>query len=86
MSRDGAADATRRAGSSPGAWRDTTIVPLVWNDTREGGAREDINVLLSRLRRDLVTGNVASAILERAPGGRATRFVVAPGASVREID
>jgi hypothetical protein len=66
---------------------DATLVPLVWNDTREGGAREDINVLLTRLRRDLVTGNIAAAaILERAPGGRATRFIVAPGASVREID
>jgi hypothetical protein len=66
---------------------DETIVPLVWHDTREVGAREDINVLLTRLRHDLVAGNIAAtSVLERAPGGRATRFVVAAGATVREID
>jgi hypothetical protein len=66
---------------------DATLVPVVWNDRHPGGAREDINVLLTRLRHDLVAANIAAAsILERAPGGLATRFVVAPGASVREIE
>jgi hypothetical protein len=66
---------------------DATLIPLVWHDTREASAREDINVLLTRLRHDLVAGNIAAVtILERAPGGRATRFVVAPGATVRDSD
>jgi hypothetical protein len=60
---------------------DHDLVPLVWNDTDEVGDRQSINVLVTRCRHDLIGAGIAVAI-ERAPGGRATRLVVAPGAQV----
>jgi len=63
---------------------DADLVPLVWNDNDEVGGRQDINVLLTRCRQDLIAAGIAAtALLERAPGGRATRIVLAPGAVVR---
>lgn len=62
---------------------DNDVVPFVWNDNDEVGGRTDINVVLTRIRQDLVAGGIAAtALLERAPGGRATRIVLAPGASI----
>jgi hypothetical protein len=66
---------------------DAVVVPLVWDDTDEVGGRQDINVLLTRCRQDLVAAGIAATrIIERAPGGRATRVVLAAGATVRVRD
>ncbi len=63
---------------------DAVVVPLVWDDTDEVGGRQDINVLLTRCRQDLVAAGIAATrLIERAPGGRATRVVLAAGAVVR---
>jgi hypothetical protein len=50
---------------------DYILIPLVWTRDEVVG-RENINVLLHRCRHDLAAAGVA-ALLERAPGGRATR-------------
>jgi len=68
---------------------DSELVPLVWDDTDEVGSRKDLNVVLTRCRQDLVAAGIAAtALLERAPGGRATRVVLAPGATIEvaEVD
>ena len=63
---------------------DSELVPLVWNDTDEVGGRVEINVVLTRTRQDLVAAGIgATRVLERAPGGRATRIVLEPGAVIR---
>lgn len=63
---------------------DSEIIPYVWNDDDEVGGRQDINVLITRCRQDLVAAGIAAAgLLERAPGGRATRVVLAPNAKIR---
>jgi hypothetical protein len=60
---------------------DYILVPLVWTQDEVVG-RENINVLLHRVRHDLAAAGVATgALIERAPGGRATRLnleVLAP--------
>ena len=66
---------------------DSELVPMVWDDDDEVGGRQDINVLLTRCRQDLVAAQIAAtALIERAPGGRATRLVLAPGARVISAD
>ncbi len=46
-------------------------------------SRQEINMLISRCRRDLVQAGLAGPrLLERAPGGGATRLAVAPAAEV----
>ena len=66
---------------------DSELVPLVWDDDDEVGGRQDINVLLTRCRQDLVAAQIAAtSLLERAPGGRATRLVLAPGAVITTTD
>ena len=46
-------------------------------------SRQEINMLISRCRRDLVQAGLAGArLLERAPGGGGTRLVLAPGGTV----
>jgi hypothetical protein len=66
---------------------DSELVPLVWNDTDEVGGRVEINVVLARTRQDLVAAGIGTRhLLERAPGGRATRIVLAPGAVIRTVD
>jgi hypothetical protein len=63
---------------------DSEVVSLVWDDDDSVGGRADINVLLTRCRQDLVAAGIDPAsLLERAPGGRATRLLLAPGAKVR---
>jgi hypothetical protein len=65
---------------------DLEIVPLVWDDNDEVGGRQDVNVVLARCRRDLIAGGIAAtAVIDRAPGGRATRFRLAPAALVRVV-
>jgi hypothetical protein len=61
---------------------DHVIVPLVWEDDEVGG-RKDVNVLLTRCRQDLVSAGIAATtLIERAPGGRATRVRLASSAKV----
>ena len=51
--------------------------------TDEVVSRQEINMLISRCRRDLVQAGLAGArLLERAPGGGGTRLVLAPGGTV----
>ena len=48
-----------------------------------GVSRQEINMLISRCRRDLVDAGLPGArLLERAPGGGGTRLALAPGAAV----
>jgi hypothetical protein len=61
---------------------DDVVRSIVW-PRNPGVSRPEINVLISRCRRDLVEAGLAGArLLERAPGGGATRLAVAPGALV----
>lgn len=53
----------------------------MWDDTDEVGDRTAVNVLIARCRHDLAAAGTLVAI-ERAPGGRATRICLAPGADV----
>jgi hypothetical protein len=63
---------------------DHVIVPVVWNDDDLVGGRQEINVLLTRCRQDLVAAGIAATkLLERAPGGRATRIALAAGAEIK---
>jgi hypothetical protein len=66
---------------------DSELVPLVWNDTDEVGGRTEINVVLARARQDLVAAGIAATrLLERAPGGRATRIAIPADAVVRTAE
>lgn len=59
------------------------LIEQVWDDNPAFGCRKDLNVLLTRCRRDLVAAGIApAALIERAPGGGATRVRLAPGARV----
>jgi DNA-binding winged helix-turn-helix (wHTH) protein len=59
------------------------LIEQVWDDNPALGCRKDLNVLLTRCRRDLVAAGIApGALIERAPGGGATRVRLAPGARV----
>lgn len=61
---------------------DEVVRPIVW-PRNPGVSRPEINVLILRCRRDLVEAGLAGArLLERAPGGGATRLALAPGALV----
>jgi pSer/pThr/pTyr-binding forkhead associated (FHA) protein len=62
---------------------DEVLTTAIWG-AASGRARTDINLLLHRVRRDLSdAGMAAMTFLQRGPGGGATRFHLAPGASVR---
>jgi hypothetical protein len=61
---------------------DEIVSAIVWPREPEV-SRQEINVLISRCRRDLVQAGLAGArLLERAPGGGATRIALAPGGAV----
>jgi len=63
---------------------DSDLIPVVWADDDEIGGRQDVNVLITRCRQDLIAAGIAPAtLIERAPGGRATRVILADGAKVR---
>jgi DNA-binding winged helix-turn-helix (wHTH) protein len=63
---------------------DDTLVTRVWG--RDGASRTQVNVLIHRARQSLtVAGLNGPALLERAPGGGATRFRIAPGARVEIV-
>ncbi len=59
------------------------LIEQVWDDDPGLGSRQDLNVLLTRCRQDLdAAGIAATALIERAPGGGATRVRLAPGARI----
>ena len=61
---------------------DDTVRSVVW-PRRPEVSRPEINMLISRCRRDLVEAGLAGPrLVERAPGGGGTRLVLAAGAQV----
>ena len=71
------------AGYKPGDFiPDDVVRTIVW-PRNPGVSRPEINVLISRCRRDLVQAGLAGPrLIERAPGGGGTRFALAPDAEV----
>ncbi len=70
-------------GQEPGAIiGDDQVRAVVW-PRAEGVGRTEINVLISRCRKDLVEAGLnGPRLIQRAPGGGGTRFVLARGATV----
>ncbi len=65
-------------GFNPGEFVSDEIVGATVWPRNEGVTRTEINVLISRVRRDLVEAGLAGArLIERAPGGGATRLALA---------
>lgn len=61
---------------------DDVVRPIVW-PRNPGVTRPEINVLISRCRRDFIEAGLAGTrLIERSPGGGGTRFALAPGATV----
>ena len=61
---------------------DDALGAVVW-PRKPGFSRSEINMLISRCRRDLVEAGLAGPrLIERAPGGRGTRLAVAPNAQI----
>lgn len=61
---------------------DELVLPRVWPGNK-GKDRTDLNVLLFRIRRDLLRAGINPfRVLERLKGGGATRFRLVPGAQV----
>ncbi len=71
------------AGYQPGELiPDDTVRAIVW-PRKPSVSRQEINMLISRCRRDLVdVGLAGPRLLERAPGGGATRLALAANATV----
>lgn len=60
---------------------DDTLIPRVW--AHKASTRVNLNVLLHRVRRDLVRAGLGGVdLLQRASGGGATRFALADDAAV----
>lgn len=74
---------TPPTGYQPGEFiPDDTVRAIVWPRKPEV-SRQEINMLISRCRRDLVeVGLAGPRLLERAPGGGGTRIVLATNAVV----
>lgn len=71
-------------GFAPGEFIPDDVVRAVVWPRNPGVTRPEINMLISRCRRDLVEAGLAGGrLLERAPGGGATRLTLAPGALVQ---
>ncbi len=72
-----------REGHAPGDFiGDDIICSAVWPRS-DGAGRTELNTLILRCRRDLVEAGLPGAqLLQRAPRGGGTRFVVAPGATI----
>jgi hypothetical protein len=72
----------------PGGYRpgefisDDALRAVVW-PRRPSVTRQEINMLISRCRRDLVDAGLAGPhLIERAPGGGGTRLALAPDAEI----
>jgi hypothetical protein len=64
---------------------DDTVRTIVW-PRKPSVSRPEINMLISRIRRDLVEAGLAGPrLIERAPGGGGTRLQLAPGADVEVL-
>jgi len=64
---------------------DDTVRTIVW-PRKPAVSRPEINMLISRCRRDLVDAGIAGPrLIERAPGGGATRVLLAAGAEVEVL-
>ena len=64
---------------------DDTVRPIVW-PRKPAVSRPEINMLISRCRRDLVDAGIAGPrLIERAQGGGATRVLLATGAEVEVL-
>jgi FHA domain len=70
-------------GHRPGEFiGDEVVSSIVW-PRADGAGRTEINVLISRCRRDLVEAGLNGArIIQRAPGGGGTRFALGRDATV----
>lgn len=70
-------------GYQPGEYvGDDLVCTIVWPRV-DGAGRTDLNVLISRCRRDLVEAGLDGArLVQRAPRGGGTRFVLARGARI----
>lgn len=65
---------------------DDAVRAVVW-PRKVSVSRPEINMLISRCRRDLVDAGLAGPrLVERAPGGGGTRVQLAPGATVEVLD
>ena len=73
-------------GHEPGDFlSDDTVRAAVW-PRKPSVSRPEINMLISRVRRDLVEAGLAGPrLVERAPGGGGTRLRLAPGAVVEQL-
>jgi len=71
------------AGHAPGDFvSDERIREIVWPRNPEM-TQSELNMLISRCRRDLVQAGLAGPrLIERAGAGGSTRFVLAPGAEI----
>jgi hypothetical protein len=71
------------AGHATGDWIPDDVVRAVVWPRNPAVSRPEINTLISRCRRDLVGAGLAGPrLIERSPGGGATRIALAPGATV----
>jgi len=71
------------AGYAPGEFiPDDVLRPLVW-PRNPNVIRSEINVHITRCRKDLLAAGLAGPrLLQRAPGGGATRLALAPGCTI----
>ena len=71
------------AGYAPGEFiPDDVLRPIVWPH-HPNVTRSEINVHITRCRKDLLAAGLAGPrLLQRAPGGGATRLALAPGCTI----
>ena len=74
------------AGYAPGEFiPDDVLRPIVW-PRNPNVVRSDINVHITRCRKDLLAAGLAGPrLLQRAPGGGATRLALAPGCTIEVV-
>jgi hypothetical protein len=74
------------SGYAPGDFiPDDVLRPIVW-PRNPNVIRSEINVHLTRCRKDLLAAGLAGPrLLQRAPGGGATRLALAPGCTIEFI-
>jgi hypothetical protein len=74
------------AGYAPGEFiPDDVLRPIVW-PRNPNVIRSEINVHITRCRKDLLAAGLAGPrLLQRAPGGGATRLALAPGCTIEVL-
>ncbi|MGE0324684.1 MAG: FHA domain-containing protein [Polyangiaceae bacterium] len=70
------------APAKPGDWvSDAQLIPMIWHG--DGATRVQLNTLIHRTRQTLTQAGVdGSRLVERARGGRGTRFLIGPATLV----